>query len=109
MLKTFVRTALVAAVLAGGSLGLTSAPASADTLRVGIANGSNSDILVAQRYDRRGCSPRDALRKAYRLGLNRPAIVRDNRRAVVVDGRKRGRIATVRFAQARGCPVISVR
>lgn len=108
MLKTIARTVLIAATLVAGSLGLSSAPAAAETVRVTIGSGPN--IVVAQRYERRGvCNPRQALRKADRMGLNRARIVRDNRRAVVVDGRKRGRIVTVRFAQERGCPVIGVR
>lgn len=106
MLNTFARTVLVAAALAAGSLGLGTAPAAADSVRITVDSGS--DYRLAQRYDR-GCSLRQAVRKAYRMGLNRPRVVRDNRRAVVVDGRKRGRIVTVRFAQVRGCPVINVR
>lgn len=113
MLKFLARTALVAGSLAAGALGLSATPAAADSLRLTVTAESAPLVLAhgyGNRYERRGfCPPRRALRKAYRMGLNHPVIVRENRRVVVVDGRKRGRVVTVRFAQARGCPVIAVR
>lgn len=115
MLSTFVRTVLIAATLTGGAIAAVPAAVAAP-LSVTVTTDHGGDVRVAQRYDRRydrrqyrGCSPREALRKASRMGINRAGIVRDNRRAVVVDGRKRGRYISVAFAQARGCPVINVR
>ena len=110
MLMKLARVVLAAASLAGLGFGVGQASA-ATTGSTAAATAAAPTVLLAQRYDRpvRGCEPRQALRKAYRLGLNRPVIVRDNRRAVVVDGRKRGRVVTVRFAQARGCPILQVR
>ena len=118
MLSQFVRSILIAATLAGGVV--AAAPAVAAPLSVTVTTDRGGDFRVAQRHDRRddrrydrrydrGCSPREALRKASRMGLNRVSIARDGRRSVVVDGRKRGRYVTVAFAQARGCPVINVR
>ena len=117
MLSQFVRSILVAATLAGGAV--ATAPAIAAPLSVTVTTDQGRDVRVAQRFDRhdrrdyrrydRGCSPREALRKASRMGINRAGIVRDNRRAVVVDGRKRGRYVSVGFANVRGCPVIRVR
>ena len=122
MLSQFVRSILIAATLAGGAV--AAAPAVAAPLSVTVTTDRGGDFRVAQRHDRRddrrydhrydrrydrGCSPREALRKASRMGLNRVSIARDGRRSVVVDGRKRGRYVTVAFAQARGCPVINVR
>jgi hypothetical protein len=129
MLNKFVRTILVAVTLTGGAIAAVPAAVAAP---IGIAatTTESGNVLLVQRYDRDdrrdrrdrhdrrdrrdryergGCSNRDALRKASRMGINRAGIVRDNRRAVVVDGRKRGRYISVSFAQARGCPVINVR
>lgn len=59
-----------------------------------------------ESWDRPGCSERHALRKAYRMGLDRPFIARDNRRMIVVAGvGDRGR-EWIRFARVPGCPVI---
>lgn len=110
MLKTLVHTALVAATLAASLAGFGAAPAAAAPMRAGIVIGDAQETRLAQRAERRGvCSPRQALRKADRLGLNRVRVVREDRRAVVVSGLKRGRLVSVRFAQARGCPVVGVR
>lgn len=110
MLTKLARVVLTAVSLAGLGLGVSQASAAVSGTPAG-ATATAPTVLLAQRYDRpsRGCEPRQALRKAYRLGLNRPVIVRDNRNAVVVDGRKRGRVVTVRFAQERGCPILRVR
>ncbi|BDA85761.1 hypothetical protein Sa4125_33030 [Aureimonas sp. SA4125] len=109
MVMKFVRLALAAAALAGFGFGAGQATAAPSGPAAAVATAPGT-MLLAQRYERgRGCEPRRALRKAYRLGLNRPVIVRDNRNVVVVDGRKRGRVVTVRFAQARGCPVLRIR
>ena len=128
MFKNFVRTVLIAATMTGGVV--AAVPAVAAPTGAAVTTIQGGDVLLAQRYDRDdrrdrrdrydrrdrrdryergGCSARDALRKASRMGINRAGIVRDNRRAVVVDGRKRGRYISVAFAQARGCPVINVR
>lgn len=55
----------------------------------------------------RGCSERQAIRRAYRLGLRDPEIEAVTRRQVVVDGvGRRGRYTTVYFANRPGCPRI---
>lgn len=70
----------------------------------------HGDRRGGPRYERESsCAPGQALRKAGQFGLRRPEIVRDSRRAVVVDGWKRGRLVSVSFAQARGCPVLGIR
>jgi hypothetical protein len=116
MFSQFVRAIIIAATFAGGAV--SAVPAVAAPLSVTVTTDQGGDVRVAQRYDRdrrdfrrydRGCSPRDALRKASRMGIHRAGIVRDGRRAVVVDGRKRGRYVSVAFANVRSCPVIRVR
>jgi hypothetical protein len=133
MFQSLVRGALVA--LAVGSAGFGAVPASAQGAGVLIDEVMRPELVQYRDYDdrrgdfRRGddfdrrddfrgrggigrpdfCSPRLALRKAYDIGLNRPRIVREGRRFVIVDGFRRGRVATVRFANDRGCPVLDVR
>lgn len=132
MFTSIGRSLFVAGAIAAASLGLGSAQASAADSRIISDAASGGPIVLAQyhdrggpryergdrrhdrhdrgsRYERSSCAAGQALRKASRLGLRRPEIVRDNRRAVVVDGWKRGRLVSVRFAQERGCPVLAVR
>ncbi|KQT69601.1 MULTISPECIES: hypothetical protein [unclassified Aureimonas] len=126
MFTSLGRSLLVAGTIAATTLGLSAATASASEARITITTSPMAGIELAQyhdrgdrwdrrgdrddrRYDRGSCSAGQALRKASRFGLRRPEIVRDNRRAVVVDGWKRGRLVSVRFAQERGCPVLNVR
>ena len=126
MLTTFVRTLLAAGALAAGGVGIAEA--------AGPRNGP--DIVFVDHHrdrdhgdrwggrgegrwdrgdrrhgfvDRDLCSPRHALRKAARMGVRGGDIVRDNRRAVVVAGFKRGHPILVRFAQERGCPFVGAR
>ncbi|KQT45067.1 hypothetical protein ASG43_12220 [Aureimonas sp. Leaf454] len=125
MLK-FLRSSLLAAgALSAASLGLVTPSFAAAEGRPAIAATADADMRLAQRYDDRYddrrdrrerrydrdgvCAPGQALRKASRLGLRRPEVVRDTRRGLVVDGFKRGRLVSVRFAQERGCPVLGVR
>jgi len=61
------------------------------------------------RGGRDGCGPRQALRKASRMGLRGADIERVGRRGVTVSGWRRGEPTFVRFAQAPGCPVIGYR
>lgn len=52
------------------------------------------------------CTPRDAVRKAYRMGLHRVSVADVDRRTIRVHGRKGWRFATVIFARAPHCPVL---
>ena len=55
---------------------------------------------------RRGCSERQAIRRAYRLGVRDPEIQSVTRREIAVEGIRRGRFMTVYFANRPGCPRI---
>ncbi len=58
-------------------------------------------------YRDRGCSAREAIHKAERMGLRRARIVSENRRVIRVEGRTRGRgLDMVVFANERGCPIL---
>lgn len=58
-------------------------------------------------YRDRGCSAREAVRKASRMGLRNPRVVGSSPRSVRVEGRGHGyRFASVTFANRYNCPVI---
>lgn len=60
-----------------------------------------------RRYRERGCSVREAVNKAERMGLRRARVISENRRVVRVEGRGHGRrSAVITFANHRGCPVV---
>lgn len=65
------------------------------------------DVRPRDRRDR-GCSVREALNKAERMGLRRARVVDDNRRVVRIEGRRGNspRMAMIVFANERNCPVI---
>ncbi|WP_052194467.1 hypothetical protein [Aureimonas altamirensis] len=122
MFGKLIRSAMLTLALAGGATaatgGLAGMSAAAQELRIGV--GSAPVIQVQGRgYDHRhdrwrerergGCDARQALRKADRMGLRRAHVVDAGRRTVTVAGRDRGGRAMVRFANARGCPVIGQR
>lgn len=122
MLSCLIRSTLVAATLLG-SLGMAAA-APRETAGVTLIDHRGERHGRHDRWEHRGprhgdrwdrgprggeCSPRLALRKARDMGVRGADIVRDSRRAVVVAGYKRGHPTAVRFAQARGCPVIGYR
>ncbi len=117
MFKSLTRSIIVVAALATGGTALTAAPAAADGFRFGITIGERAQPVHGRSYRdhrayrdyRPACSPRRAVRKARRMGVNRARIVRVNRRAVVVKGRSMGDRVLVRFARERRCPVLSFR
>ena len=58
-------------------------------------------------FDRRGCTPDRALRKAQRMGIHRARIVDVGRRTVDVAGRKFGERIVVSFGRRDpGCPLL---
>ncbi|MBO6718317.1 MAG: hypothetical protein JJ913_10215 [Rhizobiaceae bacterium] len=120
MFKT-IRTAALSAVIGLGALAAAPATAQADSFYFGISPngpsfGFHSDS--SRRWDRggwhhnrrhwhrSGCSVRDALNKADRMGINRAHVRRSNRNVIRVAGRKRGHHVAVVFANAPHCPVI---
>ena len=115
MFKTLIRGACLSAALAAGAVGLTTAPAAANGISFGITIGDGHGYRDGgPRYYDRGpsrhhdfCSPRRALREASRMGVRRPYVARETRRAITVVSARNG--AEVRFAQRRDCPVISYR
>ncbi|KQT83392.1 hypothetical protein [Aurantimonas sp. Leaf443] len=118
MVTTFIRNACLAVAIAATGLVGTVLPAAAQDVRFGITIGDGRPDYHRgyDRHDRRShyrpapvCGPQQAENKADRMGLRRTRVVDVSRRSIVVQGRSRGDRATVRFARAPGCPVISFR
>ena len=120
MFGKIIRSAMRTLALAGGATaafgGMAGMSAAAQEVRIGVG----PVIQVQDRgYDHRhdrwrerergGCDARQALRKADRMGVHRARVVDAGRRTVTVAGRDRGGRTFVRFANARGCPVIGQR
>ncbi|MBB4189552.1 hypothetical protein [Sinorhizobium terangae] len=95
--------------VAGALMALPSA-SPAQSLDLYLGPGGPDVRMRDRDYDRdyrRGCSERQAIRRAYSLGLDDPEIESVTRRQVVVDGvGRRGRYTTVYFANRPGCPRI---
>jgi len=61
-------------------------------------------------YGRNVCQPREAVHKAYRIGLRHPQIQRVSRDVIVVAGRNYGHWARVVFARwSPNCRIIGAR
>lgn len=111
-----IRNIALSAVLGLGTLAALPATAQADSFYFGIGpHGPRAGVIVDEGYsyrrggrhwDRRGCSAREALRKADRMGINRAYVRSQNRNVIRVSGRSRGHRVNVVFANAPRCPVI---
>lgn len=51
-----------------------------------------------------GCSEREAVRRAWRMGLEDPEVVRVTPRRVIVEGEVGNRTRQMQFANVPGCP-----
>ncbi len=113
-----LKTAALSAVIGLGALAAIPATAQADSFYFGISPSGPSFGYNAgpnrgwdrgwerPRHVARGCSTREALRKADRMGINRTFIRGENRNTIRVGGRNHGRSVTVVFAKAPNCPII---
>lgn len=115
-----IRTAVLSALIALGTVAGVSAPANAGDLRVYAGSGgiyfgfgdhyNRREVRRGRHYrqNRRGvCRNGRAIRKAERRhGLNRARVVRRNDRVVRVAGRRHAYRTVVTFANVRGCPRI---
>jgi len=118
------KTLAVAGLVAFGAFAAAPATAQADSFYFGIGGGGRHgpdvEFRMGDRHDRRhwdrggprhgpsfrGCTAGQALNKAERMGLRRVHLRSENRRAIFVGGRDRGRTITVAFAKAPGCPIV---
>lgn len=109
-----IRNLLLAGLVTVGALSAVSFPSSAQSLDLYIGPDGRPDVQLGDRdrdrryyedrYERPGCSQRQALRLASRLGLRDAEIQSVTRRRIIIDGERRGRFVTVAFANQRGCP-----
>lgn len=105
---------LAASLVAVGALLAASSTSSAQSLDLYIGPDGRPDLELRDRdrryyddeYEWRGCSQRQALRRASRLGVRDPEIQAVTRRQIIIDGERRGRFVTVAFANRPGCPRI---
>ncbi len=129
----FIKTAALSALIGLGTIAAMPATAQAQSGGIYLGFGNQGPSIGVQfddrgRYDRRddrrwrddrrddrrhgfrpdrGCSAREAVRKAERMGLRRARVIGENRRIVRVAGRARGHgPAVIVFANARHCPVV---
>ena len=122
---TILRTAALSALIGLGALAAMPASAEAAGGSIYLGFGSGHGPSAGFRFDDRGrhhyrgpdrhrpgqfrdreCSPRDAVRKASRMGVRNARVVSASHRAIRVAGRAHGhRQAVVTFGRAPGCPV----
>ncbi|OCP24862.1 MULTISPECIES: hypothetical protein [unclassified Ensifer] len=107
---------LAASLVAVGALSAALSTSSAQSLDLYIGPDGRPGLELRDRdrdrryyddeYERLGCSERQALRRALRLGVRDPEIQAVTRRQIIIDGERRGRFVTVAFANRPGCPRI---
>jgi hypothetical protein len=117
----FLRTLALSAIVGLGAVAAMPAAAEAAGGSIYLGFGSGHGPGAGFRFDDRGrhhyrgpgryhgreCSPRDAVRKASRMGLRNARVVDVGRRTIKVAGRGHGyRPAMIVFGKARSCPVL---
>ncbi len=112
-MKTRMSTLCAAAIMLT-SLGASVTASAAAPLPSAQLRVSPDDVHQAQyrrhgdrRDYRRGCTAREALNKAERLGVRRVRIISERPRSITVSGQKRGSRVIVRFARDNRCTVIN--
>ena len=118
----FVRTLALSALVGLGAIAAipASAEAASGSIYLGFGSGHGGPG-ASFRFDDRGrhhyrgpgrhhvreCSPREAVRKASRMGLRNARVVDVSRRTIRVAGRGHGhRPAAIVFGKAPSCPVL---
>lgn len=100
-MKAMFRNSVLAVTLAVTSFVTLPAEAAAPIVPLKVERG-DVDLVRHRGF----CSPRQAMRKAWRLGFRRARAERITHSRVVVVGWRRGYVSRVVFANARGCPRI---
>ena len=130
-MKTFIRNALAALVVATAGIAASAPAATAGGIGFELSIGGPGGAFVVRDHDRRGgwdrghdrrggwdrgrgrdrsfCNPHQAVQKARHMGVRRAEIVRGGPRQVVVRGLRHHRPVSVAFANQRNCPVIGYR
>ena len=116
MTHTISKLLAMAVIAVGAVTALPSvSPAQSLDLYIGPRGDGDWDRDY-RRYDddddyyyrpRRGCTPRQAIRRAYGYGMRDPEIAGMSRNRIVVEGiGRRGEYARIDLANRRGCPRI---
>ena len=100
-MKAMFRNSVLAVALAVTSFASLPAEA-AGPMPLPTMERGDVDLVRHRGY----CSPREALRRAWRLGFHRARVERVTHSRVVVVGWRRGYLSRVVFANAYGCPRI---
>ncbi|HEV7317702.1 MAG TPA: hypothetical protein VGO04_03715 [Ensifer sp.] len=115
MLNTMSKV-LVATLIAASAVPVLPSVSQAQSLDLYIGPGRDydgGDYRRDRRYDdeddyyrdRRGCSPRQAIRRAYGYGMRDPAIAGMSRNRITVEGiGRRGEYTRLYLANRSGCP-----
>ncbi|HZG27369.1 MAG TPA: hypothetical protein VE079_02810 [Ensifer sp.] len=119
-MKQFLTRAVLAAMVGVGGISIAPVAALADGIYFGFDTGPGDrrppPPPPGRFYDepgyRRppppppgyGCSEREAIRRAWRMGLEDPEVVRVTPRRVIVEGQAGRRIRQIQFANVPGCP-----
>ena len=118
-MKTFIRNALAALVVATAGVAASAPAANAGGIGFELSIGGPGGGIVVRDHRRHGgwdrfegrrgfCQPFKAVRKAGRMGVHRAEIIRAGHRRVVVEGFRHHRPVRVVFANESHCPVIGV-
>jgi len=107
----FVKMGALSALLGLGGIAAAPTMAAADSIHFSFGGTNGGPVIGVQYRDggrvvNRGCSAREAVRKAERMGLRRVSVRSQNRNVIRVTGVDRRGRDTITFANARGCPVI---
>ncbi|WP_422371113.1 hypothetical protein [Hoeflea sp.] len=121
-MKTAIRNAFAALIVATAGLAATAPAATAGDVGFSLSIGGGGGGIVIGNQGHRGwdrferhrgyrdvCQPHRAVQKARHMGVRRADVVRAGRGRVVVAGFKHHRPVRVVFANERRCPVIAVR
>lgn len=122
-MKQVLTRVLLAVMVGAGALSIAPVAAMADGIYFGFDTGPDYRrgpppppppgrfYGEPNVYERRappppgyGCSPRQAIRQAWRMGFQDPEVVRVTPRRVVVEGEIGRRLRQVQFANVPGCP-----
>lgn len=112
------RIAALSALLGLGTLAAMPASAQADGFYFSFGNGGLSSHYTDRDRDRprhyrhhrpryvATCTPRHAVKKAYRMGLHDVRVTDVSRRTIRVTGHRYRHHASVVFARAPHCPIL---
>jgi hypothetical protein len=122
-MKQVLTRTLLAAMVGLGGVSIAPVAAMADGIYFGFDTGPGyrrppppppAPFYEGREYYRRppppppgyGCSEREAVRRAWRMGLEDPEVVRVTPRRVIVEGQVGRRIRQIQFANVPGCPAL---